>query len=451
MGYTDKLRIQLEDCADAGIITREQAGKIIERITENSATARIKGTTWMALIAGLCFALGISLIIAHNWDTIPALCKVLSFAALFAAVGEAALYFRDRKPLVATSLSFLWFVMPAIGIGLFAQVFQLSGDPIKPYFLWAALSFPLAYSREKKLALFEGILISYVLIAGSYFTGGMLDISGYHDPFLFGRHALPAVSHPYAWPGCFALITLGAWLTFTKLTERQTLMGGVLLAWIVLLPHNATVFGGASDAWLLTLGICAAALLCINIDAQYGSERRSKVPFIIWLACLYVLSFFYKEARHSVVHEITKSGVLLSGALYALAAVTTVVRRTAIFGGDETADKAARWLLIIFTAVPCMAMLGWETSAAVLANIGLLLCSLGLMWSGTVNGKARQINAGVAVLTLLLVTRFLDYFGSMLTSGAAFLGAGAVFSLFAYLLNKGRKTLLENAAQGGGK
>ena len=49
---------------------------------------------------------------------------------------------------------------------------------------------------------------------------------------------------------------------------------------------------------------------------------------------------------------------------------------------------------------------------------------------------------------LLMATRFIDYFGSLLTSGSAFIVLGLLFLGLAYGLDRGRRHLLERVLEG---
>jgi len=89
-----------------------------------------------------------------------------------------------------------------------------------------------------------------------------------------------------------------------------------------------------------------------------------------------------------------------------------------------------------------------EVLVGYLGTVALLVFSLHAMHAGLVRADKRLINQGVGVVGLLMVTRFIDYFGSLLTSGSAFIVMGLLFLGVAYALNRGRQRLLEQV-QGG--
>ena len=56
--------------------------------------------------------------------------------------------------------------------------------------------------------------------------------------------------------------------------------------------------------------------------------------------------------------------------------------------------------------------------------------------------EIRQINLGVLVLVAVLITRFLDLFGSMLQSGIGFIVAGLLLAALSWALERTRRRLI---------
>ena len=112
MGFGKKFHEALQDSVQAGIITPEQLCALEARQEQRGTGTRIKGITWLAVMAGLCFALGLVLIISHNWHEIPDAAKILSFLIILVAAGETALKLEPGKPAAATGAAALWFFLP---------------------------------------------------------------------------------------------------------------------------------------------------------------------------------------------------------------------------------------------------------------------------------------------------------------------------------------------------
>ena len=79
---------------------------------------------------------------------------------------------------------------------------------------------------------------------------------------------------------------------------------------------------------------------------------------------------------------------------------------------------------------------------AVGANLMIILTGLALIMDGSGSSNEKEINSGVSLIFLIIVTRFIDLFGNLLRSGFAFIAAGLALAGLAYLVNRGRKALI---------
>ena len=164
MSYYSKARKDLAAAAAKNIITAEQEAALIRHFEERRGFfSRLTLSQWLGAAGGLFIAIGIILIIAFNWDQLGNFIKIAGYILMLGLAGYGFAN-TENRPAIHAVLGITWFFLPAAGIGLFAQIFQLSGTPVKPYVLWAALSLPLAlwggsriYSRILCILLF-GIL-----------------------------------------------------------------------------------------------------------------------------------------------------------------------------------------------------------------------------------------------------------------------------------------------------
>ncbi|NLO91392.1 MAG: DUF2157 domain-containing protein [Elusimicrobia bacterium] len=437
MGFDKKFREALADSVQAGLISQEQMSAMAARQAEGAAVGRIKGITWIAVMAGICFALGLVLIISHNWDTIPDAIKILSFILILIGAGEGALHLLPERRAAASSLAALWFFLPIAGIGLYAQVFQLSGDAIKPFLIWAALSAPLAFEWSSKImAWLELVLLLAVLWLGAFACDGIMNISSE----IFSSSHVPG---PVAWATCAAVFGAALALGLAKLPKARLLMTAALMGWLVALAGFTKTFE-CQNFWMMLFGFGGVGLACLFVNAQDQEGDDSSLPFWIWAAVPYIASFFYKRGATLYAHMDT-SGVILLSALFAAAAIALWFSRKNIFSGDGEAETYARITAIAASALPLLGLFAGDNAAGISANVALFGVSAGLMWHGTTQGRAGQINKGMALLTLLMISRFIDYFGSLLRSGGAFMAAGLLLALLAWAMHKGRKALIEKA------
>ena len=83
--------------------------------------------------------------------------------------------------------------------------------------------------------------------------------------------------------------------------------------------------------------------------------------------------------------------------------------------------------------------------AAFLANIALLSAGTIFILSGSKEFNEKRINFGVGIIFIMVITRFFDIFGTLLKSGMAFIITGIVMIFISYILNKGRRAIIEAA------
>ena len=79
---------------------------------------------------------------------------------------------------------------------------------------------------------------------------------------------------------------------------------------------------------------------------------------------------------------------------------------------------------------------------ALVANFLFLFVCFRLMYEGVNKGNHNQINIGVLFIGIIMLTRFIDYFGTLLDSGIAFIIIGILFIIAAYFMNRGRQFLI---------
>ena len=397
------------------------------------------GNATSAGMAGLCFALGLILVISHNWDRIPDAAKILSFLIILVGAGEAALKL-DAKPAAATGLAALWFFLPIAGIGLYAQVFQLSGDAIKPYLVWAALSAPLAFLwQDRKIACLELLLLAPVLWMGNFAADGLMNLSA----GIFSHNA----QNPSATAWLVSLAVLGAMaaLVFARVKRAVLFLTAFACGWLITLTGMTKVFR-CHDPWLMMLGVSGAALACLLVNGRDEEAEQSSAPFWLWAAVPYIISFLYKSGRDlTYAREMSASGIILLTGLYAVSAAAFWLSKRRFFSENPVQENFAKAAVLAGSILPLVGLFGSAMTAGALANILLFLTAAALMWHGTVSGRVGNINRGVRLLVLMMATRFLDFFVSLVRSGAAFMAAGLLLAGLAYVIHKGRKTLIEKA------
>lgn len=438
--YYKKLKLELDGAAAEGIITPEQAGRVWERAYSSRTFGSFKAVHWIAAASGLFIALGVILIAAHNWDKIGAIAKMGTFLLLFAGAGLASRRF-EEKPAAAIPLEILWFFMPALGIGLYAQIFNLSGDPVKPYLLWAALSIPAAVFLKRSLAAFLATALLFaILYFGTLAPDNMLSLIN-HDA---------AVQPPAHWALALLVIAAAFAVHFIKNRDRGLYLSlGTTLIWLFIMLTADTAARLNSEAMILLAGMSMAALWLLWSQEEDAPPKR--LPLMAWLAAVYMMTFFwhYKPETFNYLHTRTDTqyGGIIAFAVFAAGLLTLALRRRPLLPTTNE-DRLVKGLLAV--SMLCAFFLfdtsvGAAKTIAVLANLILAAFGAACILSGAKTSGEKMINRGVAVIALTAITRFLDIFGGLLKSGLAFIATGLAFAALAYFINRGRRALIEAA------
>ncbi|MBI4802983.1 MAG: DUF2157 domain-containing protein [Elusimicrobia bacterium] len=440
--YYKRLKRDLAAAAASGTITPQQADALYENIYAQRLFASFKAAHWISIIAGIFIAGGLSLIIAHNWDKIGAIAKVAVFLAAYAAVAEAAIRWED-KPAVGIPAEVIWFFMPPIGIGLYAQVFQLSGDPVKPFAAWALISLPLAFFTGRRIAAaLSMVLLLGVAYFGAFRPNNMFSLVEWR--FTSGDFAFPWTH----WLAVLLVFCALFWVYFARLKAfawRDRVAGGTLI-WLFIALVSPTFFQLHSPAFIL---LAAASLTVLWLGISSIGEGPGRLPMLAWFAVVYGMTFFWHyKPSYAPRGEDSPSGVVAALIIFAVAVALTVLRPVKAGGSGKTADWAAKALLLI-SMVSAFLMFGATEAGAkpiaVIANALIILSGLGLIVSGSMESDEKRINGGVAVIFLIIITRFMDIFGTLMKTGMAFIVSGLVLGALAYFLNKTRKSLIEAA------
>ena len=134
-----KISDKLQKWVDAGLISQEQAEKIMLSEQNKHSNLAWKLMYW---IAGLFIGFGFILIIGSNWDDIPAPLKLLGDFGIWAGILYGAYWsIVNKKDKVKELFLTLSFLFVGATIGLIGQIFNLSGGWQSFATTWAVLGF----------------------------------------------------------------------------------------------------------------------------------------------------------------------------------------------------------------------------------------------------------------------------------------------------------------------
>jgi uncharacterized membrane protein len=146
---------ELPDLIQAQVITEETAQRIKEYYHNQPSQSANRLFVVFGILGSLLVGMGIVLIIAHNWDTLPKIAKLaVGFFPLF--IGQAISgYVIVKKPEERAwreGASVFLFFSIAISISIVSQVYNIEGELGGFLFVWMCLALPVAYVLRSSVA-----------------------------------------------------------------------------------------------------------------------------------------------------------------------------------------------------------------------------------------------------------------------------------------------------------
>lgn len=455
-GGTDRLPALLASAERAGIITEAQRSALLAHAARAVDTdpQRLGGVAWLGVFAGLFVVAGISLLIARNWDAIGPAIRVAGFLLLLAGVGEAAIRLRGRSAAASLPAELVWFFLPLLGIGLYAQTFQLSGDPIMPFLVWLGLGLPLAWLSERPvLALLHTAALSIVLFIGNFVLEPVaFALSGLTTPVVPSPLAITGEHAPVAAWALSALILglLGVQSLRRLPPGHRHHFVGVWATWVFCLLLLVAPFRLRHEGWVVFAALALVTAWVVAVSALDTSFEERAASIGAWLTALYALTFTWHFDR-AASGSTTTLGIAIAVGTALASAATVLLLPSERFSPHRGWALGAKAMLLAPLAIATCYLgddvqLVWLAGAAM--NVLLVAVAVGFMWHGSLAHEAAQVNLGVLVLIAVLVTRFIDVFGNMLRSGIGFIVAGCVLAALAWALERTRRRLLASPSGG---
>lgn len=375
-----------------------------------------------ASLGAVLIGSGIILLLAHNWDDLSRPARtILSIAPLLIAQALSAWCILRWQSAAAwrEGAATLQLLTVGASIALVSQTYHIPWELQDILLIWMLLSVPLVY-------LLDATLPAILYLAGVAVWAGYVHGKGGYQQFYF--LFIAAVI-----PHLLRLIRenrygqRAVWLSWVLVLSLTCILGFVLEAalpgiWIgvysaffaVLYLGGATWFGEAPSSWqrpfqsLGAMGTAAVAFLLTNSwpwkEIGWNHYRHAEN---------------YRELAG--YFDLVLLAALLAAAFVLL--LKSIVDR--------------RLLRSLFGAAPFLAVLGYLLTAAVdapsppMVLFNLYLFALGLLTavSGVRAGRMGTVNAGMLMLSALILLRFFDSDLPFLARGLGFIAVGIGFFL----------------------
>jgi uncharacterized membrane protein len=385
--YRERLAHDVAAWERQGLITDAQERAILARYGagEPKAVGVLRlgwFVTAVSIIGALVLAGGVVLLFASQWQSMPTSFRAgLVFAGVLASYGSGyALTYRYDMQRIGSALILLGVLLYEAGLFLLAQIYNMPIDNPGPLFLLAAIgAFPLAY--------------------------------------LFGSRIIMLLA--------LANLTVGV---TTELIARYPDSPKTQSALIV----------------IATLGIAFYAigrLHALHRELERFVETYVFTGLLTLLALIYIFSFDepWSAMMDAGVKSYAAPPVVYVSVLLALvlAAAQWLLLPRNVEADIETGIE------VVLLAVAAVAAIwpGW-TGYAVVFNAAYFAIAGGLVTRGYLRGDERYINAGLAVVALGLITRYVDVFWSLLAGSAFFIIGGALLLAVAFAMERARRGLI---------
>jgi uncharacterized membrane protein len=399
--YRDQLARDSRAWVAEGVLTEDQRAAILARTDRD---ARASALVLLALVGAAVVVLGVTLIVAANWDEVGRATRIAIGIALMVALYVAGYRVRFHHGLARTGSALLVIGSSAFlaNLALVSQQYHV-GTMATILLIFSVGSLAVAYVLPSRL---HGALAGMALAAWVPVRGG----DNLSD-------ALRVASQPVGLVSVAAIVLLAGALH--RATRFRELAG----------PLEAT------GAVLLLAAVYLLGFLRHTYERDVGEfGRRIALPRDV------VVEWLVRAAVPAVLLAVgvvrLRREALPPRAWRALHAASAALTATVL------------WALVTLLSAPDR-----SERLELLLTIGFwalaLALAVSLAWLGVAFDEARWRTTALAFIGLFVMTRYFDLFDDGGRRGVTFVVAGAVLLVLAALLERSRRAL--TAATGGAR
>lgn len=402
------LYAQLPELVDKGIITPESAERLKNHygpVTANSGTRTF--LLVFGVIGTLLVGLGIILILAHNWEQLTKLNRLMIAVGLLFIAQIAAgcvLWYKQDSLVWRETTATLVMLMLGCSMALVGQTYHLAEDTDAFLRTWMLLSLPLMYLMNS-----TSIAVLYTMGVTIWAAGGYADISSQWSLVLFG---------------------LGLPYYRNMLRHNRFSNATVILSWVLTICFYFCFEAAFSHiiGHLGTLIYCSLFSLTYLSGVLWFRDQEGRMPFKpIGLAGSIFLTFFltFNAAwSHLGVNKVLAVSYLLAAMLLALVIACTIRVRN-------------NWRVWQFSLIPCVVGVAYLVhyfdssgiGATIILNAYMLGLSISMIAAGVREQRLGKLNLGMFMLAALIIARFFDIDVSFIVRGMLFVLIGIGFLL----------------------
>ncbi len=370
---------------------------------------------FFGILSATLIGAGIILIIACNWDDIPRHIRAgMAFIPLIIAAGFGGYTLWNGKSAAwRESAAILTALASAAAIALISQTYQLGGTLKDFLFVWMLLFFLLIYIFNS-----AGTFLIYA-VALTVWSFNQWDMFGYHTFY----------SDIYF----FALfIMLPLWWLIVNFREKPYGLKSSFLCWII------TIFALLNSIPLMSAGnefqdkiywalIIAVLFLAGALRRSGGAGFWGNPLLPAGAVCITIYSSiasFSSFWDHNHAYSPPGNTMYKECCIWVIIAIAAAAWLLLLLKRRRHEAELIPGLLPVLLIIPMIAI---PAAGAFVFNLYLLLAGITFMCCGFKKCELFKINAGMFLLSLLLILRFLDSDLDILLRGCLFILLGIMF------------------------
>ncbi len=420
---------ELPELVRAQVISEDTAKKITAYYKNKPSTSNSRLFIVFGILGALLVGMGIVLIIAHNWDTLPITAKlVIGFVPLFigqAVCGYLILKGSDSKSWQEGCATFLFFAV-AISISIVSQVYNIEGNFGQFLLLWMALAIPIVYVLRSSMA-------SLLFICG--ITWHACEVAYFNSQgYAVWYWVLLIAILPFYYLEFFRRDNKNNFFYFHSwlLTTSVTVCLGVFID-----NHGELLM-------IAYLSLFSAFVILSELKAFATNRVLSNAYLVVGslgiMVLLLTLSFdWYWNELSGTSFEGVASGVEfpVAASLSCVAGVLLFIHLRTTHFTDVNSKSFAFILFIVLFFIG----LSSPTAAQLLVNVIILVFAVSTIRSGAKQNHLGILNYGLLIITALILCRFFDTDLSFVIRGLLFIAVGAgFFAANFYMIQQRKKT-----------
>ena len=411
MRFPSALNRELPQWVGDGLLEQSQADAIAARYGLGDMREGTAGLLLPAIyIVGACLVGGgaISFVAAH-WDSIAIGVRIgLLLAVMLGCEVSGFILWKVRgtREKLGQALVVLGAVIFGANIFLIAQMYHLHGPPHNAFGVWTLGALVVAY------ATFSSPTMALACVTSFVWSTGWIETHP-HD-FFWYPIVLCAACVPFLLRRCAIVFTGVAFAVGAALSVCAGTDSGEQWAVFVTLAALGALYRGLGQ-WLgrdeSTAHLAAPAL---------------RLGGLAVLLPTFMLSF-YDGPGKDVVENLWLSTGWLWTALLGLVYVGAVIVWVAVLRRSSDESESPNRPLTMLAACVLVTVgiaAGHHVVLAVMANLALVGIAGGLLWDAVAVGQRREFWLGLGLLSLVLVSRFLEWDTHLMVKSAVFVLCG---------------------------